>query len=59
MTTPSTPEKPDTPIGLECPDCGCCDLRVYYTRRLAKAIRRVKTCRHCGRRITTTERIVG
>ncbi len=46
-------------LGLECPKCGCCDFRAYYTRRQAKGIRRVKICRHCGRRITTTERIVG
>ena len=43
--------------GLRCPDCGCRDLRVYYTRPLPLArIRRVRKCRNCGRRVVTTER---
>ena len=40
---------------MECPNCGCRDLRTYRTMPLAKAIRRYKRCRHCGRSVTTLE----
>ena len=45
--------------GIECPDCGCCDLRVVMTRtrQVVGRIRRVRECRHCGKRITTYERV--
>lgn len=47
---------PDPPAGIVCPRCGCADLRAYCTRRLRKnRIRRYRTCRHCGKRITTIE----
>jgi len=42
--------------GLVCPKCGCRDFKVYYTRPCPSGIRRARTCRHCGHRITTTER---
>ncbi len=44
--------------GLECPDCGCMHFRVLYTRRAwgGRLLRR-RTCRHCGRRVTTYEQI--
>lgn len=47
-------------IGLECPRCGCKDLRVVYTKRKpgGKIMRR-RECRHCGRRTTTWERPKG
>ncbi len=45
--------------GLECPTCGCRDLRVRYTRQRSKYIWRVRTCRHCGRRVATRETISG
>jgi hypothetical protein len=45
--------------GLECPDCGCMDLRVQYTRPKGPARMRKRICGHCGRQITTFERITG
>lgn len=46
----------DRPAGLECPQCGCRHFHVVYTRafRPGQIIRR-RECRHCGRRMTTTE----
>jgi transcriptional regulator NrdR family protein len=42
--------------GLECPRCGCRHLGVVYSRpRADKTVVRRRECRHCGRRITTTE----
>jgi hypothetical protein len=44
------------PVGIVCRQCGCADLRVWYTRRLRGGrIRRVRVCRHCGKRAVTTE----
>ena len=43
--------------GIECRDCGCRDLRVIYTRRSIGQIIRRRECRHCGRRMTTREKI--
>jgi len=42
--------------GIRCPKCGCGHWRVVYTRaaRGHRLVRR-RECRHCGRRITTTE----
>jgi transcriptional regulator NrdR family protein len=45
--------------GLTCPQCGCRHFYVVYTRPRAGKIVRRKECRHCGRRVTTTERVVG
>jgi transcriptional regulator NrdR family protein len=45
--------------GLLCPRCGCADLRVIYTRRRESRILRRRECRHCGRRVTSYERIGG
>lgn len=52
--------KPGEDVGLRCPNCNCRDLRVDYTRRRShnRIIRR-RVCRHCGRRISTVERIAG
>jgi len=52
---PPTPEEPSR--GLECPRCGCKHLPVLYTRQRAKRIVRVRKCRHCKRRIITSESI--
>lgn len=38
-----------------CLKCGCRDLRVIRTETLATKVRRRRECRHCGRRIWTTE----
>lgn len=43
-------------LGIRCPKCGCGHWRVIYTRpALGGILRRRRECRHCGRRITTTE----
>jgi len=45
--------------GLVCPRCGCRHFLVVYTRPLRSGrIQRRRECRHCGHRITTTERTV-
>jgi transcriptional regulator NrdR family protein len=46
--------------GLECRQCGCKHFRVIYTRpcRGGQLVRR-RECRHCGRRMTTRERVIG
>lgn len=41
--------------GLACSKCGCRHLPVYYTRERRGYILRVRTCRHCGHRVTTRE----
>jgi transcriptional regulator NrdR family protein len=48
--------KPE-PKGIACPNCGCRDLRVDYTRPVVNGRRRVRKCRHCGRRVVTNERL--
>ncbi|QDU39634.1 hypothetical protein Mal4_39800 [Maioricimonas rarisocia] len=47
------------PEGLVCPNCGCRHFCVIYTRPRAEIIVRRKECRHCGRRVTTTEKVLG
>ncbi|HEX6987526.1 MAG TPA: transposase [Planctomycetaceae bacterium] len=45
--------------GLECPNCGC---RHFYTIRTVpknRYVYRRRECRHCGKVVTTTERIIG
>lgn len=54
----ATDEQHEPERGLRCPDCGCGDLRVYYTRPLPDGrIRRVRLCRNCARKVMTTEKI--
>jgi len=59
MTGPvrQTP-KGDGVRGIRCPSCGCGHFRVVYTRRAwgGRVIRR-RECRHCGRRVTTSEQM--
>ncbi|MEY3231504.1 MAG: hypothetical protein RL689_1593 [Planctomycetota bacterium] len=44
--------------GIVCPACGCKHFEVVYTRATpVGTIRRRRQCRHCRRRITTTEAI--
>lgn len=45
--------------GLLCPECECAHLPVVYTRRQGNRIKRLRECRHCGKRIVTYERIPG
>ena len=55
----TAPKEPD-PRGLQCPKCGCGHFRVVYTRPVwGGRIRRRRECRHCGKRITTTELSTG
>jgi hypothetical protein len=42
--------------GIECPKCGCHHFLVWYTRPLVGQIKRVRVCRHCGRKLITFER---
>ena len=53
-------EDRDVGGGLACPDCGCRDFAVVYTRHDVRhnRIRRRRACRHCGRRVFTTEKII-
>lgn len=55
---PKLPTEDDR--GLRCRHCGCGHFRVIYTRRAwgGKLVRR-RECRHCGKRVTTSERIIG
>lgn len=54
------PKRDPEPRGILCPKCGCAHFEVVYTRRIpGGAIRRRRECRHCGRRVTTTERMGG
>jgi len=47
-------------VGVCCPSCGCGHAPVRETRKYAGGLtRRYRTCRHCGRRFTTTERVQG
>jgi transcriptional regulator NrdR family protein len=44
--------------GIECPTCACRHFRIVYTRRGhgGQLVRR-RECRHCGRRVTTIEKL--
>jgi len=44
-------------LGLTCPSCGCRHLPVWYTRQKPGYVLRVRLCRHCGRRVTSRERL--
>ena len=52
-------ESKSTQRGIECPCCGCRHFYVVYTRPRSQKIVRRKGCRNCGRRVTTTETILG
>ena len=42
--------------GIRCPKCGCRHFYVLYTRAIPGGrLRRRRECRHCGRRVTTSE----
>lgn len=57
MITDRSPQPP--PDALRCPRCACPEVPVYYTRRRSGTVRRVRRCRHCGKRFATVERIAG
>lgn len=52
------PSNPEKPVGLECRDCGCTHWHTIQTRQRPKFIYRQKKCRHCGKVVSTSERIV-
>lgn len=60
MEPTKRPAPEETPKGLVCRTCGCRHFRVLYTRPAwgGRLLRR-RTCRHCGRRMTTYERVAG
>jgi hypothetical protein len=49
----------DEAAGLVCPRCHCRDFHVIYTRRQENSVMRRRECRHCGRRVTTREKVIG
>ncbi|MFN7430709.1 MAG: hypothetical protein ACK5TP_09030 [bacterium] len=55
---PAKPQSTSKPKGLECPSCGRRHFEVLYTRATPwGTIRQRRECRHCGRRVTTSERL--
>lgn len=42
---------------MSCPRCGCKHFEVVSTRHRRNSIVRRRECRHCGRRVTTVEKI--
>lgn len=56
----SQPQPAKEQRGLICPRCGCGHFKVIYTRaKLDGKLMRRRKCRHCGRRVTTFERVWG
>lgn len=58
---PAAPRPPKlsgyaTSGGIKCPECGCTDSHVYYSRRRPDFVRRVRQCSLCGRKFATQER---
>jgi len=45
--------------GFVCRACGCRQFRVIYLKRLPGELRRRRECSHCGKRVTTKERVSG
>lgn len=53
-------ERAEATGGLACPGCGCRHFsEVYRIEHVGDITRRVRTCRHCGRRFVTVERVAG
>lgn len=65
MSDRPTPPASSAEEGLCCPNCGCPESEVAWTRRRVLtiggksigAIVRARTCDHCGARFTTSERV--
>ncbi len=55
---PPSLQDDDTSRGLECRECGCRHFYVDHTRKAHRMIIRYRRCRHCGRRVTTCERVM-
>lgn len=43
--------------GVRCPKCNCADCKVDRTKHVPKGTLRYRTCRSCGKRFTSYERI--
>jgi hypothetical protein len=57
---PKTLDPAQDKRGLECRYCGCKHLRVIYTRRAwGERLVRRRECRHCGRRFSSWEKLIG
>ncbi len=50
---------PEPKRGITCRDCGCAHFWTIYVRKQDKRIMRRRECRHCGKRITTSEKESG
>lgn len=59
MSSDAPTQQPEQPAGLVCPRCGCAHFWTLRTTRRSGRIVRHRECRHCGRRFTTAEKIVG
>ena len=46
----------ESPGGIECPKCGCRDMKVLWTRPGHGRVRRRRQCRHCKKLLTTYEK---
>ena len=44
--------------GIECPNCGCRDLRATHTQKADGTIDRYRKCRYCGLSVFTSESTV-
>jgi len=55
---PSNAKPAPAPRGLACPRCGDRHFAVVYTRPSFGKITRRRSCRRCGKRITTAERVI-
>jgi len=59
-TAPPNSPKPTEAKGLVCPKCGCRHFYVVYTRHgFGNKVVRRRECRHCGKRVTTWEQLIG
>lgn len=54
-----TDERTEDEAGLICLDCACRHFFTIDVRPCRRGIRRRRECRNCGKRVTTTERVVG
>lgn len=53
------PDDRDLARGIRCPKCHCRHFSLVKISHAVGYVRRRRECRHCGNRITTSERLVG
>lgn len=58
LTLSEIQNRPDADTGLICPKCGGRHFYTVNTRPIHRGVRRLKECRHCQRRLHTTEATV-